>query len=326
MGRISATLLVGAVAAAVVGGCAGQSTGDGRPGGVPEVRPSWTSCDADGPDIAATAPALPVTGDSAILPRLGDDFQPVAAVLCRQLPLRRSDGGESMMATESRADDITALVAALRLPDEPLTGGPCTADLVIAPWLALIDGEGRWVRPGVPHDACGKPRMEFRAAVDALTLKQVGARPVAELESAAAAKAGCSQTWADMVWVETNNGSGAPAASMGALPARAAQVRLCVYRVPASEQRSGKPAGDFAFGGTLDASRWAAVERSIRAAGPAKPCTTPASRFAVLRPVADGPETYVELTGCRRILVTALSGPPALRQADKALIDLLAKG
>lgn len=338
MGRMSSACGLAVVVAVLLAGCAGPSThtaqpGDGRTSdgqtndqrapGTPPVQPVWRSCPIQAPGPADRLPHLAAGNDALGLPLLGDDFPAVAAVLCGVGPRQRPGGGEDLAATESRADEVAALVEALRLPDEPPADGPCTTDLPMVPWLALLDAQGRWVRPGVPSDACGKPRIEVRDAIAALRLKPVSARPIRQLESAEAAAAGCSQTWADMVWVETNNGSGAPAASMGALPARAAQVRLCVYRVPASEQGNGKPAGDFTYGGPLATDRWVAVERSIRAAGPAKRCNTPASRFALLAPVAGGSEVYVELTGCRRILATSVSGKHALRQANDALIDLL---
>jgi hypothetical protein len=317
-------LLVGAVVGALAAGCAGQSTPGGpeadRPAGAPQVRPEWTSCAKEAPGLLG---ASPEESDAPTRPVLDDSFVPVAAIICGHAAERRPDGGEDLVATESRADDVAALVATLRLPSEPQTDGPCTADLVRPPWLALLDAEGRWVRPGVPVDACGKPRREVRDAVDALKLKRIATRPIQETESAAAAKSGCSQSWADMVWVETTIGSATPDAAVDSVPAPSVPVRLCAYRVPASEQRSGKPAGDFAYGGPLSSDRWAAIERAVRNAGPAKRCKTPASRFTVLIPVAGGPETYVELTGCRRIMVTAVSGPPALRQADGTLIDLL---
>jgi hypothetical protein len=321
--RLRTTVLVGALAGAFVAGCAGPAApgpGLDRPAAGPDVGASWTSCAKEAPDPLSTSSD---GNDARALPRLDDGFVPVAAVICGRTFARRPDGGEDMVAIESRADDVAALVDALRLPDQPPTDGPCRADLVIPPWLVLLDAQGHWVRPGVPYDACGKPRIEFRNAVDALALKRIASRPIKEVESAAAAKAGCSQDWADMVWVETTIGSADPAARLDSLPAGSAQVRLCGYRVPAGEQRSGKPRGDFAYGGPLSAGRWAAAERAIRAARPAKPCTTPASRFALLRPVAGGPETYVELTGCRRIMATSVSGKPALRQADDALIRLL---
>ena len=221
---------------------------------------------------------------------------------------------------------MAALVAALRLADEPATDGACTADLPFVPWLALLDDRGRWVRPGVPRDACGKPRIEVRNAIDRLRLTPVSSRPIRQIESAEAVAAGCSQTWADMVWVETTMGGGEWSDTVGPLFPDSPRVRLCVYRVPASERRTGKPAGEFAYGGLLPGARWTAIARAVRTAGPALACTAPAGRFGLLRAPNGGGEVYVELDGCRRIMVAPLSGRPALRQAGPALLALLAKG
>jgi hypothetical protein len=322
------TALAVAAALAGCGGRAGDSRGPGseRSPGPAWVQPRWTSCDADGPDQRATPGIGAMVGarnDALNLPLLGDDFIAVAAVRCGNQPARRPDGGTDLVASESRADEVSALVTALRLPDEPPTNGVCTADLPAVPWLALLDADGRWVRPGVPRDGCGKPRVEVRRAVEALRLTAVTTRNIREIESAGAAAAGCGQSWADMVWVETTMGRRDWSDPVGPLFDGAAQVRLCAYRVPASQQRGGKPAGEFAYGGPLTAGRWAAVERAVLAAGPAAPCAEPANRFALLR-AATGAEVYIEQDGCRRILVSPGSGRPALRQADEALLALLA--
>lgn len=338
MGRMSSACGLAVVVAVLLAGCAGPSThtaqpGDGRTSdgqtndqrapGTPPVQPVWRSCPIQAPGPADRLPHLAAGNDALGLPLLGDDFPAVAAVLCGVGPRQRPGGGEDLAATESRADEVAALVEALRLPDEPPADGPCTTDLPMVPWLALLDAQGRWVRPGVPSDACGKPRIEVRDAIAALRLKPVSARPIRQLESAEAAAAGCSQTWADMVWVQTSTGSIDPPAAVGPLRDGAGQVRLCAYRVPASEQRSGKPAGEFAYGGALAADRWAAIKRAVPAAGRAKPCTTPAGLFAVLFATAGG-EVYVELDGCRRIMAPSAAGRYAVRQADRALLALLA--
>jgi hypothetical protein len=106
-------------------------------------------------------------------------------------------------------------------------------------------------------------------------------------------------------------------------------VRLCLYRVPASEQGSEKPQSGFVAGGVLPAGRWAAVKRELQASRPAAPCTTPASRFALLAAHPQG-DIFVELDGCRRLLAWAT--PPGdetsfevLRQASATLPALLTK-
>jgi hypothetical protein len=59
-------------------------------------------------------------------------------------------------------------------------------------------------------------------------------------------------------------------------------------------------------------------------AAPAGKCSTPASRFAVLR-LADGAagEVYVELDGCQRVMVVPAAGSPVLAQGDAGLAGLL---
>lgn len=49
---------------------------------------------------------------------LDEKFQPVAAIICRSDSEPHPGGGSDLVAVEERADDITALVAALRLPDQ----------------------------------------------------------------------------------------------------------------------------------------------------------------------------------------------------------------
>jgi hypothetical protein len=173
---------------------------------------------------------------------------------------------EELVAVEERAGDVAALVTRLRLPDEKRTGGFCTADLVLAPWLVLLDAQGRWIRPGVPVDGCGRPRREFRAAVEQLRTDRVSSRVLWEIESDRAAAAGCSQVWADMVWAAGRSGSGENGVP-GTLAADYAEVRVCVYRVPARERGTGKPAGQFESGRTLAAGTWGGREAGARSYG-----------------------------------------------------------
>ncbi|MFC7483557.1 hypothetical protein ACFQX7_31030 [Luedemannella flava] len=167
---------------ALVGGCAQPATSPGAgspdlgpPTGTMAVRGQWTAC-AD----VEPSPLTKVGAEELGLPRLGDDFTPVAAVVCTTALEKRPDGSEVLMATEGRAEDIAALLAALRLPDEPPTTGACRADLPGIDWVALVDADNRWGRPGTPGDPCGKIRVEVRDAVAALRLTEVSRRPLRE--------------------------------------------------------------------------------------------------------------------------------------------------
>ncbi|RAO44470.1 hypothetical protein [Micromonospora saelicesensis] len=286
----------------------------------PAGQGRWTSCVEAAPEMVTRGFRVP-TSEAAALPRLGDDFIPTAVVVCEvESPPVRSE----WLLTERRSDDATALaalVAALRLPDAPENPGfACRAILQEAPWLALVDADGRWMRPGIPLASCHDNLPDkFRAALGALPLTTVATRPVAESDSA---RAGCSQREVDMTSLAAD-----PEARSVALPEpfpAGQQVRLCVYYVPKSRQGNGEPLGEFAHGTVLPEDRRAAIEGALRASRPANPCSTRASRFAVLIPLPTSePRTFVELDGCRRITVRVAPDQRTIGQGDGALIELI---
>lgn len=319
-----------------LGLCGLALTGCARPADTPkgpgpaEIAEKWTSCAEIAPQAGAMLPVPPGSATSppaGVEPRVGridPAFTPVAAVLCGRDVVRGAAGGREQVAVERRADEIGPLVAALVLADEERGRGEirCAGDMVVPPWLALLDDQGRWLRPYLPMDVCGKPRKEVRAALDGLRLTTVDSRTVGIVESSAAEAAGCAQQWADMVWVEASIG-GPGRVAPGAAP-KTGPLRVCVYQVPPSERGGGKPAGDFVYGRPLPPQRQADVLRALAGTRPVADCATPASRFAVLRPVDDnGPQWYVELDACRRFLVVAPSGGSQLGQGDAALAALL---
>ncbi|GAA3344759.1 hypothetical protein GCM10020358_49280 [Amorphoplanes nipponensis] len=351
--RGGAALVVGGVLTLAAAGCAGQVSGTGpadaqsfasaeptpdpRPSSAPRIHPRWRSC-AGEPSMRPQDEGL----DAVSLLHFAGTFHPVAAVRCREDTQRRPDGGTDAIAVEDRADDVAALLAALRLPDapppspEPSAGDEppdpdpdliCTLEGYSPPRLVLLDGQGRWVRPGIPRDACGKPLAEAAAAMDKLHWTRVTTRVLGEVESAEAAASGCDQVFTDMVWFTgvyppTRQGDLAPLAD------DAASVRLCVYQVKASGRDSEKPQGDFVAGGLLPTGRWAAVKRAVQTSGKATTCTTPANRFARLEtPRGD---IYVELDGCRRLVAQGVlpgdgTSGDTIRQASTDLPALLTK-
>jgi hypothetical protein len=284
----------------------------------PQSGDAWTSCQAV---LSGTDAFYPPMNR----PLLGTDFQPVGVVVCDSVPEKNPAGGEDMVAYERRGEKVDALVAALRLPNERPTNGACTMELRGVRWFALFDASGRWVRPGVPVDACGKVRMEVVDAANALELRDVSRQLTAVITSNEAAAAGCTQQWADMVWAETATSPGRDWATPDKVPfAVGTSVRLCVYAVPSSEQGSGKPAGTFKSGSVLSTDQWAAIAAAVAKTAPVKACDTPASLFALLRRADNlGGDVYVELDGCHRVLVEGINGPPALGQADATLIAAL---
>ncbi|MEU4401242.1 hypothetical protein [Micromonospora orduensis] len=328
-------VLVVALLGVALSGCGEAVDGPVDEPGPAGIAESWTSCAEAAPQAGAELPVPPGATSSPVpaastpnapeIGRIDPAFTPVTAVLCGREIRPRPGGGQEQVATERHADEIDALIEALRLPDQRRPKGEfaCTLDMIIPPWLALLDDRGRWLRPYLPTDACGKPRVEVRTALDGLRLTTVDTRPAGSVESPEAAAAGCAQHWADMVWVETTNGRPGPPAPPAA--PTGGRLRLCVYQVPPSEQGGGKPAGDFLYGGPLPRERQAGVLRALGNRRAVVDCATPASRFAVLRPLdgTGGPDRYVELDGCRRFLVASPTGGAALGQGDSVLAGLL---
>jgi hypothetical protein len=319
--------VVVAVGAAVLGalvlvaGCAQPGNAPASvPSGAPEVHPSWTNCESH----ADTQPFG--SAETLGLPRLGSDFAAVAAVVCDSAPQEHPDGSSDLVATESRAENITDLLTALRLPDKarPLALA-CTDDLPIIPWLGLLDASGRWIRPGAPMDECGKIRVEVRDAVRALTLTVVSSRTIREIVSKDAAAAGCTGSWADMISVEAAPGARSTYPPFVYPFTGTPQLRLCVYTVAPEEQGSGKPAGNFGYGGLLTAIQQAGLAQALGSLGPVRPCAGHASRFALIRPADNaGATLYAELDGCQRVMADTTTGP-GFGQGDPALAALLAK-
>ncbi|MFG2047973.1 hypothetical protein ACGFIW_11170 [Micromonospora sp. NPDC048935] len=329
--RSGRTALAVALLGVALGGCGGTGSGTGgtKDPGPAQIVDRWTSCAEAAPQAGAIL-SVPNTGaptPAGVEPTIGridPAFTPAAAVLCGRTITPGPNGGQEQVATERRAEKIAPLLTALRLPDQESDGGvACTLDLVVPPWLALLDDRGRWLRPYVPTDSCGKPRAEVLTALAELPMTTVDSRTIGQVEAPAAEAAGCSQRWTDMVAVETTIGRAGPPAPPA--PATAEPLRLCVYQVPATQRGSGKPAGDFVYGGPLPAERQAGVLRAFANRRAVADCATPASRFAVLRPLdgTGGPDRYVELDGCRRFLVSPPSGGAQLGQGDDALAALL---
>ncbi|GAB3842993.1 hypothetical protein GCM10027610_054670 [Dactylosporangium cerinum] len=279
-----------------------------------EVHDAWTSCRTE---LGTATGFDPKPTEALSMPSLPAGFTPVAAVVCARAPQKRAGGGEDLVLLEKRATSVARLTQTLRLDDQPLTSDACTADLVGVVWFAMLDAGGRWVRPGVATDTCGKPRIEVRNALDQLDTTTVATTVLAEIESAEAAKSGCSQGWGEMVGISAAEQRG----DKGAFDPPAAGMRLCIYTVPASEQGSVKPAGTFERGGVLTAEAWTDLRRRMLDAGPIVPCTAHAGRFALFRPTGGGGgDVYLELDGCRRLMFDGPAGS-VFRQADATLTD-----
>ncbi|WP_030487012.1 hypothetical protein [Micromonospora chokoriensis] len=136
--------------------------------GTPAIRSRWVSCAVNAPIGDDGRPPNALT-----LPRLGTEFAVAYAVHCQREPKRRADGGEDLVLTEGRATDVTALLAALRLPNDTTPVEACTLEMPWEPNLLLFGAQGQWIRPGLPVDTCGKPLAAVQEAVRALRLTTV---------------------------------------------------------------------------------------------------------------------------------------------------------
>ncbi|MGN9807455.1 hypothetical protein [Micromonospora sp. L32] len=104
--------------------------------------------------------------DALTLPRLDTGFAATAAVYCQLDVKRRADAGQDMVVTESRATDLTALLA-LRLPDESLTVEACTLEMPWVPNLLLLDAQADGAVPACRRPAAARlaPRRRRRYAI-----------------------------------------------------------------------------------------------------------------------------------------------------------------
>lgn len=305
------------VLALVLAGCAPEVSVQQpahRNWGAPEVHAMWQSC------ASAQHPPAANPMETRWLAPLSVDFTPVAIVLCTTEPPTAPAGGRDMVATERRAGDVAAVAAALRLPDGPYSKVPCPADEAVVPWFALLDAQGHWVHPGVPTGDCGKPVAQFSEAFAALHLNTVATRKIGKATAAAAAAARCELTWADMIAVAAQSAPPTSIITYG-LPS-GSPVRLCVYGVPAGEQGSTRPGGVFVTGTGLTLEQWGPISSLLPEDAPAKPCTIPAGRFALVQ-LGENEDIYVELDGCHRLLSRASGN--ILSQASGPLITALEK-
>jgi hypothetical protein len=309
MRQMRSTVVVLALLLAGCGPKASVQQPPHRNWGAPEVHARWQSC------ASAQHPPAPKPRETAWLAPLSADFTPVTIVLCTTKP-----AGQDMVATEQRAGDVAALAAALRLPDGPYSTGTCPADDVVVPWFALLDAQGQWVHPGVPHEFCGKPVAPVREAFAALQLKTVATRTIGKAVAAAAATQVCELTWADMIEVAARSAPPTSPIEYG-LPT-GVPVRLCIYSVPAGEQGSARPGGVFVKSTGLTGEQWASISSLLPRNAAAKPCTIPAGRFVLVR-LGDDEDIYVELDGCHRLLSRADGN--ILSQASATLIAALEK-
>jgi hypothetical protein len=253
-------------------------------------------------------------------------FRPTVAVRCVEQEAGQPDASVALMTIEQRAASrLQPLLEALALPSQhrrKFEQVACTSDLWRPPWLFLMDAGGRWIYPEVPLNVCEKPRPEFSAAYDALSFAEHAREVVRTVRTAAATRAGCEQQATDMVGYATRF-EHPERVALVTDPFAGRPVRVCRYRVPASERGAEKAQGNFVGGGLLTAARAVSVVHALlsSAAAPAG-CDRRSETFALLwRSDQKSPQVYVELDGCRRVLV--YWDTPTIAAASAGLLQLI---
>jgi len=290
------------------------------------ARSKWSSCAAKLGNSLNPGPGL---GRATALP---SGFRAAAVVRCVTADRTNRDGSQDMVLDERRTSApaaVARLVLALGLPDSPPSQLPCAAALLVLPPMAVLDPAGRWISPALPAGPCGGPRAEVQAAIHALPEATTETSTVRRVLSSSAAAAGCSQSWSDVIHLNsTLPGARRPLTPNGdPLPATD-PIRVCEYEVDATEFGQQKPGGDFMAGRVVTGADRRRLGELLAEASPARACRAEATHFAVLMtPARTDPVVYVELDACRRLLVDAVGTggreDSRLGQAPAALLDAL---
>ncbi len=298
----------------------GSAAPQASPGATGEP-PSQLPSTADGKSVCFTEAGTredptPYTVDERSKPDLPADFAPASAVLCQlgheQVP---GQGEWRVRVRYAISGDLAPLVAALRVPDEPVYDGPCTAQWEADPALWLLDGQGRAVRPVWPRDACRHLQPRPVEILAALTRVETGRRRV-EAPADGDATSTCPTSIKNVVQLVADDpGLGWKPGSLSELVA-SQRGRVCRYRLDPADPA----AGTFRSGARLQGDRWKELVRAVAAPAPAaRPCTDTATEVALVEEVAGGDPAYIELDGCRR----ALAPDGEMRRADPELIAIL---
>jgi hypothetical protein len=304
---------VALLAALLLGGC-GQDDVVTTNNGAATVPGTKTAAGAGGAGCPELVSTVAISSDS----------DPTAVLRCTVRNEHVSGEGEWSVTVHERATGraMLDLLAALRLPSEPLGNQMCTMELRMPTVVRLETASGP-VDVAAPKGSCGQTRSEVTDAYQALSWVEVSRARGERLRSEAAVTAGCDR-WKDMLAMLSATARDSTAGGSGPPLAPGAKVKVCIYRstypvgwTPNShEPVDGEPEG----GGQLPTANGDRVAALLLAAGPAARCRSAHERFAVV--FAQPQPLYVELDGCFRILAPDGS----LQQGSKELADLLAAG
>jgi uncharacterized protein YceK len=240
------------------------------------------------------------------LEHLPADVVPTTLIECDVVSRTFAGEGVWSVTQERQAtSSIDAVVAAMRLPSEPVPlNQACPAILILVPWFGFFDAAGHWVRADVPRDSCGQPQAAVRNALQALTfttisetrLKQEQTPEQVRLADEATAL-GCDPTWKDVIGSLAGDPAANDPAAGSPLDDAAVPTVLCRLRTSA-----GLPYGndlEFVSGTRLSPALGAQLAHALGASRPVRPCTVEHSAVALLKTAADG-WALIEVDGCHR--------------------------
>jgi hypothetical protein len=311
------TTAVSAAALLLLTACGTQTSE--RPVASPQPSSSGPVC------ATATIAAHGDLYDAADGVRLPADFVATAVVECLVEARPVAGDGVWNFLVEKRATvKVDAFVTALRRPDEPSTGGVCTAIGYLVPWFAVVDASGRVLHATIPSTGCGQPQSQAMAAMQALPFVEVSAtrrdRVQTEAQSkvdAAAAAIGCSTLFKDMIAITDADRRPMTSVPDPILGTSSGGVLVC--RFSAAQDADGMPALTFVSGEKLTGAPSTAVVDALAASGSARPCGVAHTWVAGLFTEQNG-WALVELDGCHRVEGGDSAG---WRQATPELLALL---
>jgi hypothetical protein len=270
-------------------------SGPGQPGHGP----------APGSRVPSTAvtraiAGLPCNATTALAGKpLPATFTPVAVVRCYS-KARGVDGhGLWRFNVKQQANRrLGAFVGALRRPS--VQTPPGTACLLIryaAPAFAVVDRQGRVLRPTLPSTECGKPFLAAITDLEHLPWVTVSVHRTVQIATRAELRAGCDPTYKDII---------ASGPSLRQLPLspggpvfspRPPQLRICIYQ---------RGSGTFSRGGIISQKAESKLLADIQAGRSSATCRRRHTSYAVLLAVSPtgrgGEMAEVEIAGCNRIL------------------------
>lgn len=258
-----------------------------------------------------------------------EGFEAVAVLRCDPYASQQDrDGGWSGVLLERLEGDLEPVLAALAMPSDPRSLGPCPAVAYLTPELWVERAGGDVVRVAVPADGCGAPKhVGLEAALDALTVVDETFTRGSLLESTAATTAGCATQAGMLVLAGLDETTGLDAEQivpegdpafggehlvpheMPGWPdsSEVTGARLCDYVAIAASETTPAPVGDagvFVGVRELTESGARALVSDALHAPIAPSCAEVATRFVVVHVHVDEGDAVaftVELDGCRRL-------------------------